>query len=277
MPNVPELPEIEVLRRSLEPHLVGDNIAGITVRCALLRVRVDGGSLRRRLTGRPVISVRRRGKYLLVDVEGDSTLVVHLGMSGRLTLGARSRPREPHEHVILPLASGSELRYRDPRRFGLMMAMDSARLARHPLFRDLGVEPLSEEFSGPRLRALGAGRRGPLKSFLMDGRLVVGVGNIYASESLYRAGIHPNRSVARVSAERWDRLAAAVKTVLSGAIAEGGTTLNDFADGLGEAGEFQGSLEVYGRESEPCGRCGEPIRRFLQGGRSTYYCPGCQR
>jgi formamidopyrimidine-DNA glycosylase len=157
------------------------------------------------------------------------------------------------------------------------MAIDSARLARHPLFRDLGVEPLSEEFSGTRLRALGAGRRGPVKSFLMNGRLVVGVGNIYASESLYRAGIHPNRSVARVSLERWDRLAAAVRAVLAGAIAEGGTTLNDFANGLGEEGEFQGSLEAYGRESEPCGRCGEPIRRFLQGGRSTYYCPGCQR
>jgi formamidopyrimidine-DNA glycosylase len=274
---VPELPEVEVLRRSLEPHLIGDRITGVTVRCAALRVRVDGASLRRRLAGRSVIGARRRGKYLLVDVEGASTLVVHLGMSGRLTLGARERPREPHEHVILPLASGSELRYRDPRRFGLMVAIDSARLFRHPLFRDLGVEPLSADFSGTRLRELAVGRRGPVKNFLMDGRLVVGVGNIYATESLYRAGIHPKRSVARVSAERWDRLAAAVKTVLSSAIAEGGTTLNDFADGLGEAGEFQGSLAVYAREAEPCDRCGQPIRRFVQGGRSTYCCARCQR
>jgi len=274
---VPELPEIEVLRRSLEPHLLGERIASVTVRCAALRVRVDGGGLRRRLVGRQVIAVRRRGKYLLIDVEGAATLVVHLGMSGRLTLGASQRPREPHEHIVLSLHSGRELRYRDPRRFGLVLAIDSARLDRHPLFRDLGVEPLLKEFSGARLRNLALGRRSPVKNFLMDARLVVGVGNIYASEALFRAGIHPKRSVARVSAERWDRLAESVKAVLSRAIDEGGTTLNDFANGLGEAGEFQGSLEVYGRESEPCGGCGRPIRRFVQGGRSTYCCPGCQR
>jgi formamidopyrimidine-DNA glycosylase len=274
---MPELPEVEVLRRSLEPHLVGDRIDGVLVRNTALRVKVNRRELAERLTGRVVVGLRRRSKYLLADVEGGSTLAVHLGMSGRLCLADPAKPAETHEHVVFALASGRELRFRDPRRFGMVKAFATERLAAHALFAGLGVEPLSDEFDGRVLAALATGRRGPVKTFLMDGRLLVGVGNIYASESLHRVGIHPSRSVARISVDRWTALAAAVRVVLSKAIADGGTTLNDFADGLGESGYFQTRLRVYDREGEACERCGGTIRRLVQGGRSTYYCPGCQR
>jgi formamidopyrimidine-DNA glycosylase len=277
---VPELPEIEVLRRSLEPHLVGDTIERSLVRDPRLRVRVRPGELAKRVTGRAILALRRRGKYLLIDLEGPNggdTLVVHLGMSGRLTLVPEGEPEEPHEHVAFYLRSGRRLRLRDPRRFGMVLALPTAKLPSDRHFAGLGVEPLSPGFDGALLAAAAAGRRGPVKSFLMDAGIVVGVGNIYATESLFRAGIHPTRSVARLSRSRWERLAAVVVEVLKEAIERGGTTLNDFADGEGNSGYFQISLSAYGRAGEPCSACGAPIRRIVQGGRSTFYCPRCQR
>ncbi len=198
-------------------------------------------------------------------------------MSGRLTLEPAAAPAARHEHVAFRLGNGRRLAFRDPRRFGLVLALPTRRLAADPHFAHLGIEPLGPELTGDRLRRLAHGRRGPVKGFLMDGRLVVGVGNIYACEALHRAGIHPRRSVARIAAARWRRLAAAVRATLEQAIAEGGTTLNDFTDGEGRSGYFQVSLRVYGREGEPCRRCGRPIRRLVMAGRSTFYCPGCQR
>jgi formamidopyrimidine-DNA glycosylase len=277
---VPELPEIEVLRRSLEPHLVGDTIERSLVRDPRLRVRVRPGELAKRVTGRAILALRRRGKYLLIDLDGPNggdTLVVHLGMSGRLTLVPEGEPEEPHEHVAFYLRSGRRLRLRDPRRFGMVLALPTARLPSDRHFAGLGVEPLSPGFDGAVLAAAAAGRRGPVKSFLMDAGVVVGVGNIYATESLFRARIHPTRSVARLSPARWERLAAVVVEVLREAIERGGTTLNDFADGEGNSGYFQISLSAYGRAGEPCPACGAPIRRIVQGGRSTFYCPRCQR
>jgi formamidopyrimidine-DNA glycosylase len=274
---VPELPEIEVLRRSLEPHLVGDRIERVEVRDPRLREPVRTKDLARRVSGQTVERLGRRSKYLLIELSGGSTLAVHLGMSGRLTLAPAAAEPEPHEHVVFSLRSGQKLRFRDPRRFGLVLAVPSDRLAEDPHFAGLGVEPLAPGFSGEVLRRAAAGRRGPVKAFLMDARVVVGVGNIYASESLFRAGIHPLRSVARLSAARWERLAEAVVEILGQAITQGGTTLNDFADGEGRSGYFQVSLSAYDREGQPCGRCGTAIRRIVQTGRSTYYCPGCQR
>lgn len=274
---MPELPEVEVLRRSLEPLLVGDRIDRVSVRNPDLREPVRQRSLARGTAGRAVVALRRRGKYLLVDLERDRTLVVHLGMSGRLTLAAAGVPPEPHEHVVFHLASGRRLRYRDPRRFGLVLALPTVTLPRDPHFADLGVEPLAPGFSGEVLLAAARGRRGPVKAFLMDGRVVVGAGNIYASEALFRAGVHPERSVARIAAARWQRLAEGLVAVLEQAIAQGGTTLNDFADGEGNSGYFQVALAVYGREGEPCSRCGRAIRRLVQAGRSTFFCSGCQR
>lgn len=274
---MPELPEIEVLRRSLEPHLVGRRIVALRVRNRALREPVATAALRRQTVGRRVTELRRRAKFLLADLEGESTLVVHLGMSGRLTLAPLGAPAELHEHLVFELDSGQKLRFRDPRRFGLALALPTARLEGDRHFRHLGIEPLNGAFDGPVLAAAARGRRGPVKSFLMDGRIVVGVGNIYATEALFEAGLHPRRSVARIGAPRWTALAEAVRAVLERAIAEGGTTLNDFADGEGREGLFQVSLAVYGREGEPCLRCGAAVRRIVQAGRSTFYCPRCQR
>jgi formamidopyrimidine-DNA glycosylase len=274
---VPELPEVEVLRQSLEPLIVGDTIARVEVWNDSLREPVDRRQLERLTSGRTIRGVRRRAKYLLVDLDGDATLVTHLGMSGRLTLVAEEVPREPHEHVAFHLASGRRLRFRDPRRFGLVIALETASLDQDRHFRHLGIEPLTNGFGGRELEDLARRRRAPVKSFLMDARVLVGVGNIYASEALYRAGIHPMRSVARISSARWQRLADSIRQTLGQAVREGGTTLNDFADGRGRGGLFQVSLVAYDREGKTCQRCGGTIRRIVQSGRSTYYCPGCQR
>lgn len=273
---MPELPEIEVLRRSLEPLVVGETIERVEVRSPALREPLDEKALRG-LAGGRIEGLDRRAKYLLVEVSGERTLAIHLGMSGRLTLAAAGAPPEAHEHLALYLSSERKLRLRDPRRFGLAFTLPTAELAGDRHFAHLGVEPFSPGFSGAFLRQAARGRRGPVKPFLMDARIVVGVGNIYACEALFRAGIHPNRSVARIGAARWDRLGEAVVAVLRQAIAEGGTTLNDFRDGEGSSGYFQVSLAVYGQEGEPCRRCETPIRRTVHAGRSTYYCPGCQR
>ena len=274
---MPELPEVEVLRRSLERPLVGDRFEAVRVHFPTLREPLCAPALRR-LEGRTVRRLRRRAKYLWIDASGGLTLVLHLGMSGRLTLVDREEPLVAHEHLGFDLASGRRLRFCDPRRFGVAFVAPTEDLDGDRHFRHLGIEPLAPEFDGARLWALARGRRAPVKSFLMDASLVVGVGNIYASEALYRAGIHPRRSVARIARRRFDRLAAAVRAVLAEAIEQGGTTLNDFADGAGNSGYFQVSLDVYGREGEPCGAgCGALIRRVNLSNRGSYYCPRCQR
>ncbi len=274
---MPELPEVEVLRRSLEPRLGGRRIENVETATKTLREPLDLRTLRRLLKGRRIEGLRRRAKYLLIDVEDDGVLVVHLGMSGRLTVVPGEEEPAPHEHFRCFLDSGERLRLVDPRRFGLVFALKRSRLATDRHFAHLGIEPLAGELGGAYLKAQARSRRGPVKPFLMDARLVVGVGNIYASESLWRAGVHPRRSVARVAQTTWDRLAEAVREVLADAVEQGGTTLNDFMDGEGNAGYFQVSLSVYGREGEACPRCAAPIRRLVQAGRSTFYCAGCQR
>jgi formamidopyrimidine-DNA glycosylase len=278
---MPELPEVEVLRRSLELRLLGDRIERVEVRNAAMREAVRPAQLARRTSGREVSALRRRAKYLLIDLsgkgEGDQTLVVHLGMSGRLTLVPAAEPLEPHEHVAFFLRSGRRLRLRDPRRFGLVFAVPARDIPGDPHFIHLGIEPLEPGFDGAFLAAAAAGRRGPVKSFLMDARIVVGLGNIYATEALFRSGVHPNRSVARISGASWDRIAESSMAVLRQAIDQGGTTLNDFADGEGRSGYFQVSLGVYGREGELCEACGTPVRRIVQAGRSSFYCHRCQR
>jgi formamidopyrimidine-DNA glycosylase len=274
---MPELPEVEVLAGSLRPHLVGRRIEDVAVSCSALREPVRAEQLRRRCCGRRIEAVRRRAKYLLLDLEHDSTLVVHLGMSGRLTLTVPSRAVEEHEHLSFGISGRRRLRYRDPRRFGLVLVRPTSSLERDPHFSGLGIEPLSEDLDGRWLAAAAYRRRAPVKSFLMDARIVVGIGNIYACEALHRARIHPRRSVARISLARWETLADSIRSVLAEAIAQGGTTLNDFADGSGNQGYFQVALSVYGLEGEACRRCGGEIRRIVQAGRSTFYCWGCQR
>ncbi len=278
---MPELPEIEVLRRSLVPVLVGETIERAEVLFDQLREPVPVRRLTSQLRGVRVEGVGRRAKYLLIEVTGGRTLVIHLGMSGRLTLVPGNAPTEPHEHVRFWLGSGKRLRLRDPRRFGLVLLLPTEGLLEDRHFRHLGMEPLGEaempELDGARLDQLRRGCRGPVKTFLMDARRVVGVGNIYACEALHRAGIHPDRSIARIARPRLDRLASAVVEVLGDAIAQGGTTLNDFANGMGDEGYFQVSLAVYGKEGEPCPRCAGIVRRKVHANRSTFYCPSCQR
>jgi len=273
---VPELPEVEVLRRSLAPRLQGDVFNLIEVYNPALREQVDGKNLGRSLEGRRVLTVGRRAKYLLVSVEGGQTLVVHLGMSGRLTLADAGAARELHEHAAFYLTSGRKLRFRDPRRFGLLLALPTSGLPLDRHFSRLGEEPVDESFSATTLTVAARGRRVAVKSFLMDPTVVVGVGNIYACETLFRAGVHPLRSVARISERRWERIAVSLVEVLQAAITEGGTTLNDFVDASGDPGYFQVSLSVYGREGEPCHQCDTAVRKKRQQGRSTYYCARCQ-
>lgn len=273
---MPELPEVEVLRCSLERRVVGSRIEKTRVWNPALRERLDARRLSATTRRRRILAVRRRAKYLLLELEGDRTLAIHLGMSGRLTLAPVGADREAHEHVTLFLDSGQRLRFRDTRRFGLVLPLRTSRLQRDRHFAHLGVEPLADDFCGETLRQLAEGRRTPIKTFLMDARLVVGVGNIYAAEALHRARIHPTRSVGRIARPRWGRLAAAIQQTLRDAITQGGTTLNDFTDAAGEAGYFRVCLQVYDREGSECRRCGSVIRRIVQSGRSTFYCPGCQ-
>jgi len=280
---MPELPEVEVVRRTLEPHLAGETVERVEVRAPALREPLDAGAFERDASGRRIAGLRRRAKYLWIDLDGagdrpETTLVLHLGMSGRLTVrGAGDVEPLPHEHLVVHLASGRRLSFRDPRRFGQAFTLPTADLETDAHFAHLGIEPLGGGLSGEHLWRAANGRRGPVKPFLMDSGVVVGVGNIYASEALWEAAIHPKRSVRRIAAARWERLAETVREVLARAIEEGGTTLNDFTDGEGNAGYFQVSLAVYGREGEPCPRCGSEVRRVVQAGRSTFYCVGCQR
>lgn len=269
---MPELPEVEVTCRGIAPYVVGRTVTAVTVREPRLRWPVPAAV--RSLAGRTVRAVARRGKYLLLDC-GDGHLILHLGMSGSLRLvGAGTVPGK-HDHV--DLAFGSRvLRLRDPRRFGAMLWTTQAP-ERHPLLRHLGIEPLSRALDGRRLLALARGSRVRIKPFLMDGQRVVGVGNIYASESLFLAGIHPGRRAGRLSAQSCARLAAAIKRTLRTAIRAGGSSLRDFVGSDGEQGYFQRRAWVYDRAGMPCRRCGTAIRRIVQGQRATFYCPACQR
>lgn len=271
---MPELPEVETTRRGLVPHLLGRRLQGAVVRNPNLRWPVTRG-LSGRLAGEEVLAVRRRGKYLLIDCP-NGHLLVHLGMSGRLTVVPDDLPPRAHDHVDVRIEGHKALRLTDPRRFGAMLWLTQPAEG-HALIRGLGLEPLEAGFDGRTLQRLAKGRRVAVKPFLMNGRLVTGVGNIYASEALFEAGIHPMRSVARISAARWERLAAAIRATLERSLAAGGTTLRDFASADGHAGDFQTQTAVYGREGEPCPRCGTAIRAERQGQRSTFYCPGCQR
>jgi formamidopyrimidine-DNA glycosylase len=274
---MPELPEVETIRRSLERGLKGRRIAALQVRNRALRTPLQPARLRRALVGRRIVGIGRRAKYLLLSLSDGQVLVLHLGMSGRLSLVQPDLPLEPHTHVRLRLRGGRELRFRDHRRFGMLFVVGEADLSRHPRFAALGPEPLEEDFTPVYLRERARGRSRPVKNFLMDAQVVVGVGNIYASEALHRARVHPETPAQRLRLRRWERVHEAVRETLKRALQAGGTTLNDYRAADGRAGEFQVELAVYGRDGEACLRCGRPIRRLVQAGRSTYFCPGCQR
>ncbi|GAB2780868.1 bifunctional DNA-formamidopyrimidine glycosylase/DNA-(apurinic or apyrimidinic site) lyase [Halomonas shantousis] len=275
---MPELPEVETTRRGLAPHVEGREIREVIVRERRMRVPVPEDFIDS-LIGARIGELGRRAKYLiipLVDSHGASrSLLWHLGMSGSLRIAQVGDLPRKHDHVDLVLDSGAILRYHDPRRFGFVdWLLESVQ--HDPRLSRLGPEPLSPDFDGERLYQLSRGRRIAVKPFLMDNAVVVGVGNIYASEALFLAGIDPRRAAGRISRERYDRLAEAVRAVLAAAITQGGTTLRDFVSGTGEPGYFAQRLNVYGRTGEPCRQCGDMLRLVTLGQRASVYCPVCQ-
>ncbi len=273
-PLVPELPEVEIVRRGIEPHVTGRRVAAVRIREPRLRWPVPR-RITTELPGRIIDRVTRRAKYLLLGI-GRGHLLIHLGMSGSLRIVPEPRPPQKHDHIDIELESGVCLRFRDPRRFGSVL-FTTRPPERHRLLRGLGPEPLSDAFDGAYLYDRSRGRRVSAKAFLMDSRTVAGVGNIYANEALYRAGIHPARPAGRVGRDRYDALAAAVRETLVDAISRGGSSLRDFTDENGSPGYFVPLLKVYDRESLPCDGCGRGIRRRVIGQRASYYCTHCQR
>lgn len=271
---MPELPEVETVRRGLAPHLTGQVVTGVVVRQAHLRWPVPE-ALALQLPGQTIQQVERRAKYLLLRTAA-GTALVHLGMTGRLCLVAADTPLRKHDHVDVLLAGGACLRFNDSRRFGALL-WTTEPPERHPLLRTLGPEPFDAAFSAAYLLRRAQGRTPAVKTFVMDAHVVVGVGNIYANEALFAARIDPLRPAGQVTAAEWDRLVEAIQTVLAAAIHQGGTTLRDFVGGRGEPGYFQQYLRVYDRYRAPCPVCGEPIQRCRIGQRATYYCPRCQR
>jgi formamidopyrimidine-DNA glycosylase len=302
---MPELPEVETVKRGLEPVLAGARILRVELNRPDLRFPLPEGFVER-LAGRRIRRLSRRAKYILFELEGGEVLAVHLGMTGRFTVrraraatrGTASPPpvrpgaftHDPvsdpaHDHVVLHMEGGATVTYNDVRRFGFMTLLAAADLATHPQFKDLGVEPLGNSLDAVYLAAMASGRRADLKAFLMDQRIIAGLGNIYVCEALWRAGLAPRRAAAclarrdRRPTERAERLAPAIRTVLEEAIRAGGSTQRDYRHADGAPGNFQHAFAVYGRESEPCPRpgCTGTVRRISQAGRSTFYCPGCQR
>jgi formamidopyrimidine-DNA glycosylase len=271
---VPELPEVETTRRGIEPWLAGRRIRQLLVRERQLRWPVPAG-IEQRLRGAEVREIGRRGKYLLLNTDA-GTALIHLGMSGRLHVLPCPEPPDTHDHFDIVADSGTRIRFHDPRRFGSLLWAGSDP-ARHPLLAALGPEPLGPDFDGGYLWQRSRRRRVSIKQHLMNPVVVVGVGNIYASEALFRAGIDPRRPAGRISRSDMDRLASAARELLTEAIRQGGTTLRDFAWGDGQPGYFAQELRVYGRKGEDCLVCGTPIRQIVQGQRSTFFCPRCQR
>jgi len=276
---MPELPEVEVCRRGLAPELEGALIEGVKIRTPKLRHEIPR-ALIELLPGCKIVAVRRRAKYLLIDCQGEGVqgcLIIHLGMSGNLRFVPHDQPVGKHDHFELVLAS-SILRLADPRRFGVVLWQPGPPefAESHPLLATQGIEPLSGAFTVDWIFQAIAKRSGPIKPTLMDSHLVVGIGNIYASESLFRAGISPLRAANRISRARYEILVPAIRATLSDAIAAGGSSIRDYVHSDGGAGCFQIQAGVYDRAGEPCLRCGGVVRQIRQAGRSTYYCTGCQ-
>lgn len=283
---MPELPEVETVMRGLTPAMQGAVIAQADVNRPNLRwpFPVD---MAQRLTGQIVLQLRRRSKYILADLSSGESLLIHLGMSGRMLVSGdplgqfvRDHPAaEKHDHVVFHMANGARITFNDPRRFGAMDLLDTATAAQHKLLAALGPEPLGNDFHEAHLIAAFKGRNTPVKSALLDQRLIAGLGNIYVCEALYRAGIRPTRKAGQLSGPRVATLVPIIREVLNQAIEAGGSSLKDFRQADGELGYFQHSFDVYGREGEPCRtpECTQVIKRIVQSGRSSFYCSQCQR
>lgn len=275
---MPELPEVEVIRRGLTPHVLGREIGAIRASGKELRLPVPVRSLQRWVKGSTITGLDRRGKYLRFSLDSGAAMIVHLGMTGRLGIFPCRAPQTLHDHLFFSLHPGrKEMRYNDVRRFGCVRVLDpEENLAADP-FHLLGPEPLGEHFSGAYLREQAGHRLQPVKNFLLDGRVVAGIGNIYANEILFACAIDPATPIGSISLAKWEELAHCTRQVLERAIASGGTTISDFVGASGRKGYFQLELMVYGRAGERCFTCGTTVEKTMIGGRSTFFCPVCQR
>lgn len=271
---MPELPEVETTRRGLAPHVCGTTVTGVVVRNRAMRQPVTR-NLARALEGQRIDALERRAKYLLFRA-GGGALIVHLGMSGRLWLVSAKTPPAAHDHFDLALSNGRIVRLRDPRRFGLVLWHRGDPLT-HKLLRDIGPEPLSPALTANWLYLETRTRSGAIKNALMDSHLVAGVGNIYANEALFRAGINPRQPARRIGLKRYEILVGKIRETLNEAIDAGGSSLRDYVNSQGEAGFFQNRFFVYGREGAACLKCKTPVRGLVLGQRATFYCPRCQR
>jgi formamidopyrimidine-DNA glycosylase len=271
---MPELPEVEVIRRGLAPLLVGRRFLAVKVGPKRLRQQSSPGELRRWVQGRRLANLRRRGKYLRFNLEGDVTLLIHLGMTGRLLVGPPAAPPLPHVHLVFQMEGGLDLFFQDTRRFGQVLVFPPG-VDPAPL-KQVGAEPFSRKVTPDWLLEQARGRSRPIKNFLLDARVLAGIGNIYACEILMAAGLHPATPVGRLTREDWDRVLTETRRILKLAIQKGGTTVANYLNSKGETGLFQLKLLVYGRAGQPCLRCGTPIIRLVQAGRSTFFCPVCQ-
>lgn len=271
---MPELPEVETTCRGISPHILGQTVADIVIRQKQLRWPVTPG-IRKGLLNQAITAVSRRGKYILLQA-ATGTAIIHLGMSGSLRIVDASADVRKHDHVDLVFANGKILRLHDPRRFGAVLWTREDPL-QHGLLSELGPEPLTDDFSAEYLHSLSRHRKTSIKTFIMNSHVVVGVGNIYASEALFLAGIHPSRRADKISMPRYELLVKAIKKVLTASIKQGGTTLRDFVNENGQPGYFQQTLNVYGRAGEACPRCGKSITQSRHAQRSTFYCTHCQK
>ena len=289
---MPELPEVETVKRGLEPVLKGRRITRVETRRSGLRFPFPKG-FNERLSGAKVQTLSRRAKYILADLDNGFSLIVHLGMTGRFTVlspkgvsnlgefyfeaGAGESANGPHDHVVIHLEEGVRLVYSDPRRFGMMDVMETSALGQHRLLKDIGVEPLGNELSAAYLMQKFKGKAAPMKAALLDQRIIAGLGNIYVCEALFRARLSPKREAGSVKIEKLEELLRHIRDILNEAISAGGSTLQDFQSTNGEQGSYQQHFLVYDREGEPCTSCAKPIKRSVQSGRSSFYCSSCQK
>ena len=272
---MPELPEVETTLRGIQPHIQQRTIKKLVIRDSRLRWPIPD-NLPRLMRGKVIERVERRAKYLLLTLSNGGTVILHLGMSGSLRIIEADEPPMAHDHVDIVLDSGQALRFTDPRRFGCLL-WQGAKEGTHKLLASLGPEPLSDDFDGELLYQCSRGRKAPVKTFIMDNKIVVGAGNIYANEALFAAGIRPDRAAGKISRQRYELLAEEIKSVLARAIEQGGTTLKDFVGGDGKPGYFKQELKVYGRGGLPCTLCKTELKEIRLGQRSTVFCPQCQR
>lgn len=276
---MPELPEVEVITRGLRPHLIDQTITGVTYNKKPLRSPVDITKIRKEIIGKPIIEVQRRAKYILLHMGNGAILVIHLGMTGNLGIFPRERPLAKHDHIQWTLKNENQLRYNDTRRFGSVQILSAPEsiTCEETIFKTSGPEPFDELFTASYLHKRARGKNITVKQFIMNSQVVVGIGNIYANESLFRAGIRPDRPIKSIKLKQWVTLIETIKNVLIHAIDCGGSTISDFLNASQESGYFQMNFTVYGKEGTPCPKCSVPLQKSKIGGRASFYCKNCQK